>query len=218
MSLIWECCKNQSDNEKNVLANTLPPGYDCKVTFYQLNEILENEVESQFKALVKVKLGDCSVDSVNSFLEDFYSNTNTTFNKLNADVEKVPDDDGKFAPTHRVIYSGTRKCQHRVRKKPSPTTNATRKDCVKEKNTNCNSRIRFSLKNHDHQENCSEYALEFEIDNTHNHVIKAADAMRFHPVAPDTKKKYLELFLEGLTAMECYHRYRSTLTEDSLNI
>ena len=74
------------------------------------------------------------------------------------------------------------------------------------------------MKNHDHQENCSEYALEFEIDNTHNHVIKAADAMRFHPVAPDTKKKYLELFLEGLTAMECYHRYRSTLTEDSLNI
>ena len=135
MSLIWECCKNQSDNEKNVLANTLPPGYDCKVTFYQLNEILENEVESQFKALVKVKLGDCSVDSVNSFLEDFYSNTNTTFNKLNADVEKVPDDDGKFAPMHRVIYSGTRKCQHRVRKKPSPTTNATRKDCVKDKNT-----------------------------------------------------------------------------------
>ena len=133
-----------------------------------------------------------------------------------SDIRKDPDEDGTF-----VVYSGARKCQHKVQKRVSPVTNVLRKDKIKDKNSECSAKLRFSLKNHNHnEENCEEYSLEVEISNTHNHVIKASDAMRFHPVSQDTKRKYLELFMEGLTAMEAYHRYRSKLTEgeEILNI
>ena len=220
MSLIWEAGQKRPDDEKKIIADSLPPGYDCKVTFYELSKKADHEIESDFKVIVKVKLGDCTSESVDTFLQDLYAHTNTSYNKFRADFTKDPNDDGTFDPKHNVLYSGLRKCQHKVQKRVSPVTHELRKDKIKDKNSECSAKLRFSLKNHEHHESCEEYSLELELTNKHNHVIKASDAMRFHPVSPDTKRKYLELFLENLTAMEAYHKYRSNLSEgeEILNI
>ena len=41
---------------------------------------------------------------------------------------RVPDDDGKRDPKHKVVYSGVRKCQHQVQKRVSPVTGVLKKD------------------------------------------------------------------------------------------
>ena len=66
---------------------------------------------------MKVKLGVCTAESANTFLQEF-----------KGDVMRVPDDDGKLDPKHKVVYSGVRKCQHQVQKRVSPVTGVLKKD------------------------------------------------------------------------------------------
>ena len=39
--------------------------------------------------------------------------------------------------------------------------------------------------------------MEVDIKHTHNHLVNVADALRFRPIAEDTKAKYYDLFKQG---------------------
>ena len=41
------------------------------------------------------------------------------------------------------------------------------------------------------------YLVEVDIKHTHNHLVNIADALRFRPIAVDTKAKYYDLFKQG---------------------
>ena len=89
MSLLWECAQDRGEDERSILANTLPAGYEYKITYFKLNERADHDLESHFICSAKVKLGLCTKESVEEFLQAFYQNSNTTYNKFRADTENV---------------------------------------------------------------------------------------------------------------------------------
>ena len=212
------------EDEKKIPQAILPPDYEYQIIAYDLKEKSEVELESKFDLKARVKLGNCSIDSVNAFLDEFYRSSGATFNKFRGDKkvsEELIDEDGNVDLKMRVIYSGYRKCQHRVSKRISPLTGEMARDgrsqgVTLHKNTRCSSMLKFTLKNHNtnHKNDCQEFALEIDLTQNHNHTICCADALRFHPVSNDTRTKYIELFMKGLTAMEAYHTFRKDLDEE----
>ena len=49
MSLSWQAGQKQLVEEKDLITDAITPGYDHKVTFYDLNPIAEHKIESYFK-------------------------------------------------------------------------------------------------------------------------------------------------------------------------
>ena len=54
MSLLWECAQDRGEDERSILANTLPAGYEYKITYFKLNERADHDLESHFICLAKV--------------------------------------------------------------------------------------------------------------------------------------------------------------------
>ena len=204
-----------ADSDRTVLSENLPPNYAYRVHYFKLDKKVVHDAESQFSAKVSVRLGNCSEDGAKSFLEDFYFFTSTTFNNRKGDhrPSSAENEEGT-SKKPRVIFSGQRKCHHRVRKQLSKRTNEMSNDQVRDKNSDCKAKLRFSLRNHDHKDSCQEYSLDFDLDNYHNHPVCASDSLKFHPVSKNTKAKYAELFMQDLTAMEAYNRFQTKLEEE----
>ena len=113
-----------ADSDRTVLSENLPPNYAYRVHYFKLDKKVVHDAESQFSAKVSVRLGNCSEDGVKSFLEDFYFFTSTTFNNRKGDhrPSSAENEEGT-SKKPRVIFSGQRKCHHRVRKQLSKRTN-----------------------------------------------------------------------------------------------
>ena len=91
---------------------------------------------SQFSDKMSVKLGNCTEDGAKYFLEQFYFFTSTTFNNRRGDhrPKSAANEEGT-SKKPRIIFSGQRKCHHRVRKQISKRTNEMSSDQVKDKNS-----------------------------------------------------------------------------------
>ena len=173
---------NIADSDKNVLGENLPPNYDYRIHFFKLDKKVVHDAESQFSAKMSVKLGNCTEDGAKYFLEQFYFFTSTTFNNRRGDHRpKSAENEEGTSKKPRIIFSCQRKCHHRVRKQISKRTNVMSSDQVKDKNSECKAKLRFSLRNHDHIAGCQEYSLDFDLDNVHNHPVCASDSLKFHP-------------------------------------
>ena len=166
-----------AESDKKVLNENLPPNYDYRVHFFKLDKKAIHDAESQFTAKMSVRLGNCTDDGIKSFLDSFYFFTSTTYNMKDRDRRpKIVE--GRVP---RVIVSGWRKCHHRVRKRVSKITQVLSKDEVKDKNSECDAKLCFSLRNHQHNhDTCQEYSLEFHLFNHHNHPVCASDTLKFH--------------------------------------
>ena len=66
---------------------------------------------------------------------------------------------------------------------------------------------------HIHGDDCDLFHFKFTIKHYHNHPILSSGALKFHPVNRETKRKYLELFSQDLSASEALHKYRDYLVE-----
>ena len=79
------------EDEKKIPQAILPPDYEYQIIGYDLKEKAEVELESKFDLKARVKLGNCSIDSVNAFLDEFYRSSGATFNKFRGD-KKVSEE------------------------------------------------------------------------------------------------------------------------------
>ena len=55
------------------------------------------------------------------------------------------------------------------------------------------------------------YLVEVDIKHTHNHLVHVADALRFRPIAEDTKAKYYDLFKQGHSPSSAHLEYETNL-------
>ena len=56
-----------------------------------------------------------------------------------------------------------------------------------------------------------DYLVLVNLKHDHNHPVHAADALRFRPIAEDTRKKYYELFKLGHSPASAHLVYETTL-------
>ena len=99
----------------------------------------------------------------------------------------------------RVIKKLYLRCQHKQRQtgKHTKSENAlkTTHKQHNDKHTNCPAQMTITIlaPNKKH----SGYQVEVETKHIHNHLVNVADALRFRPIAEDTKVKYYDLFKQG---------------------
>ena len=55
------------------------------------------------------------------------------------------------------------------------------------------------------------YLVEVDIKHTRNHLVHVADALRFRPIAEDTKAKYYDLFKQGHSPSSAHLEYETNL-------
>ena len=165
------------------------------------------ELEAHFRVNVEHE------DGFSEFLADFSKSTLTSYNKMNQ-----RDRSG----TKASLY-GIRKCIHNVHKKRvhevgsrNKNGNKTGKAREPGKATKCGAQINFSIsapcvdecehtKKNTHRRK-KDYPMEIKLYYVHNHVIAAADALRFRPVSEETKKLLIELFEEDVSPSSAYRR------------
>ena len=56
-----------------------------------------------------------------------------------------------------------------------------------------------------------DYLVLVNLKHDHNHPVHAADALRFRPIAEDTRKKYYDLFKLGHSPASAHLKYETTL-------
>ena len=78
------------------------------------------------------------------------------------------------------------------------------------KHTNCPAHMTITLLAPNGKHNG--YVVEVDIKNTHYHPINVADALRFRPIAEDTKAKYYDLFKQGHSPSSAHLEYETNLT------
>ena len=200
MEISWLCCKSNRQKQE-VLEQLLPQDYSYKVDFFDLTEPIAS-ITSENKFSAKVYVNVCSDEDVKTFVKAFEEISETYYNMNGGDRSGS-----------KTSLLGRRKCQHQVRKRFKKDSNELKADQVKNKNTSCPAFIKFNLRKHDHQENCQQFPLLFEITSTHNHPVLSASAWSFHPVNDDTKATIIDLFKQGHSASSAYHNYKKSLAE-----
>ena len=201
----WEC---GDIAERETLHCLLPQENRYKVSRYEVfpSKYPDIIVEKQFKVDMDVNI--CNEDRAMEWIEEFESNTNTTYNKSHADRKS-----SQWSDT--VEASGSRKCHHNVKKLRNLVTGEYKKDLSKGKNQNCKSTIKFTLKKHTCQgENCEAFPLNIKMNYRHSHNIDTTIADSFHPVSSETKLRFQEYFESGLSAAAAWRQHKSNLREE----
>ena len=205
MDIQWKCSFDNVDHRKH-LEDLLPPDYRYQVTKFKIVQDPENPnpplMETQFEARVYANV--CHEQGLSNVLMDFSSITDTAYNQQTGDRRK-----GK-----NVIFSGSRKCVHNVRKQDNKDTNEPRKDKTENKNCDCPANVTFQLKKspvHHHDENCDHFSLRIDFNYVHNHPIKCAEAYAFSPVSNDTRNRFLQYFEDGESPSSAYRHNKAFL-------
>ena len=199
MKIQWNCCTKNLE-KRLTLENVLPQQFNYKITSYNLLKSAALISESKFEATIRVNI--CNENGVQEFIDEFSAITNTTFNiGNNSDVKN----------SKTMVLSGLRKCHHNVQKryqKPDKTVG---------KNAQCCAKLKFKLlrtSDHDHNDDCQHYPLEFSISYDHNHAVYAASAFKYHPVSHSTKDKFYDLFQAGHAPGSAFNTYRENLKKE----
>ena len=210
----WECCSDLTQDQKFILEDVLPENRKYKVQeFNIIKESDSDELDTKFTATVLVNV--CEPSEVYKFLDEFFSQTSTTFNKDKADRLNT---DAKVQKC-KVLLGGSRKCIHAVRKQSSRAHGDVCHDKVPNQNTECPGKLTFALNRrvgHTHERHtddghCNLFNLKIQLNHTHNHVLACLEGLKFHPVSKDTKNEFISLFEEGYTASGAYSKYRENL-------
>ena len=113
----------------------------------------------------------------------------------------------------RVVKKLYLRCQHNQRQtgKHTKSTN-TLKTTHKQhnnKHTSCPVHLTITVLASNRKHNG--YLVEVDIKHTHNHLVHVADALRFRPIAEDTKAKYYDLFKQGHSPSSTHLEYETNL-------
>ena len=207
MKIEWDVDDDVADYDKNILEDLLPPDRRYKVDEFNISQKQRSKIaiETEFTATVLVNI--CEIEDAKNFMLEYYDSSSTTYN-INTNSDRVNG--------VRYLMTGNRKCQHRV-KKLYNKNKQLKKDQCRNKNTNCPATLKFQLQKeepgHIHGDDCDLFHFKFTIKHYHNHPILSSGALKFHPVNRETKRKYLELFSQDLSASEALHKYRDYLVE-----
>eukprot|EP00057_Strongylocentrotus_purpuratus_P015305 XP_011669779.1 PREDICTED: uncharacterized protein LOC100891206 isoform X1 [Strongylocentrotus purpuratus] len=181
------------------LEDFLPENYEhhiCNI------EIVEKEVKQ-----VTLRLAVSTEEGAKEWLESMQKSSLATFR-----VERT-------YPTsvERVLYKTEFRCQHNT--KPRSTTADQRKGS---KNTNCPAGLSIVVKVSTFQASdgkkrkcrssdphMPDHPMVVKFKRTHNHPLKAADALRHRDVSQEVKEKFLDLFSKGYTPSKALelHKY-----------
>ena len=202
----WLCC-NSGGQDKSVLEDILPPDFNYNVVKFKVtNDDAALKVEKQFNAKLQVNI--CSEDSLRAFLTEFSTLSTTRYNHYGNDKRTLKNS----------VISGYRKCIHFTRKRIDPETKAVRSEKTEGQQTECPANLHFKIKKHICSASldgdiCTNYACEITLDYSHNHVILAAEAAKYHPVSENTKRKFLDLFHQGYGASKSLNIYKEYLRD-----
>ena len=185
--------------KRRFLEELLPRDFKYIVEVFELIEDSEIVSEAKFHAIIKLDI--TTEEEFQAFFAEFSGISNTSYNHLK---------DNRNGKT--VALSGRKKCIHQVRKVPRED-GTERKDHVKDRNTSCESIIRYKLLRSSHSKACSFYNCEVELMYQHNHSVVSADALKHQKVSSETKEEFLKLFAAGHSASSSYSLYKQMLEE-----
>ena len=203
----WFCCQNSSV-DKSVLEDIVPHDYDYNVLKFKIiNDEAPLKFEKQFIAKLSVNI--CSEESLRAYLTEFSSISSTSYNQGGGSDKRN---------LKNSLLKGDRKCMHQVRKRIDPKTNTVKPDRTEGQQTHCTANISYKIRKHICSysltgEVCTTYACEINLEHTHNHVILAAEASKYHPVSENTKQKFLDLFQQGYGASKSLTIYKEYLKD-----
>ena len=148
------------DEEKHLLLNMLPEGYEYAIVQHKLEH--NNLEEMNFTLEFRTNVRDC--DGVKLFLVQFNQSSDCTFNVESGKADRVP-----IAENKMCIFSGSRKCCMKV-------VSTGKKELQPGKNTNCTAKVIFKLehpkaKKPVERKMKSDYPLWVKIDFHHKEII-----------------------------------------------
>ena len=191
---------------KGMLLSMLPEERDYHIEDVKI--AYENEGEIKYEAIFRTNI--TTEKETRSFLEDLYDSTGATYNIKSSDGDRR----GK-----QSRYYGNRKCIMNV------FHNTQSKDYQRPGlHRDCPASVRFSLENEKeyHKRDSDEksaqkqiinrFPLQIKLDFQHNHQIYRHEHTRYLNVSEQTKKRFTDLFEDGLTASAAWHAHRSEIS------
>ena len=205
--------------------NVLPDNYEYLISEFLLKKKSKIAGESQFTTSFRVNLGENNnKDAVKKFLNELSHKSGTEYKTDRGDREFL----GK-----KTVISGSRECIHHVSKRRSNSNKNERHkgpgrqpgdEKVPGKNTDCPANLKFKLagealygstkmRKTEQRDDVRKYRLGFELEFTHNHSIKSADALRYRNVSSDVKDTFLRLFQQDVSPSAAFSKYKDDLRE-----
>ena len=187
-------------NEGNI-RQLLPEGYDYR--FLQIQH--KNADSFSFTCEFKIKLK--SEQEARKWVNEYNEKTKETM---------VYERNRKGSGKH-VVRKLFLRCHHNQRQtgKHSKSTRLL-KTTFKEhssKHTHCPAQMNVTIISSSGKcgKLSKDYLVLVNLKHDHNHPIHAADALRFRPIAEDTRKKYYDLFKLGRSPASAHLEYETTL-------
>ena len=174
----------EKDEQEFLLLAMLPEAHNYKFLQYHLEQ--NNLQDNKFSLEARVDV--CT--NVKLFLSELNHSRGCTFNMQSGRPDRQCD-------SHRVKYSGYRKCCMKVIKSGDRELQSGR-------NTNCGAKINFRLENPvaqnaEQRQEKENFPLWIKIEFEHNHSINRAEFLKYRSVGDKTKSEFLEMFQQGFS-------------------
>ena len=182
--------------KKTVITDMLPDNYD-----YKFIDIFEHDHTGSYHCSFRLKLQ--SEKDARKWVADYNQKSKETMV-----YNRSKTQNGK-----RVVKKLYLRYQHNQRQTGKHTKSAnTLKTTHKQhnnKHTNCPAHMTITVLASNRKHNG--YLVEVDIKHAHNHLVNVADALRFRPIAKDTKAKYYDLFKQGHSPSSAHLEYETNL-------
>ena len=206
-----------------VVLEPILPIDEYNILVLEFSNVKRSSIVGEDKFFVKFRTNVRTKDQVKDFIQSLSDKSGTTYNSLRGD---------KTGNGSKVVLSGTRKCQHFVRRhhlKPDGTPNhpgpgrQPRAERQAGKDTQCPAKLSFSLsgeklhiskKSSTIRQHLSEYPLEVKLDYHHNHSINSANALKYRPISEQCKSEFIALFEKDLSPSSAFAQYKDSLLAD----
>ena len=187
------------------ILNILPEGREYKLEHWNLSDhpMVSDDLQFEVSGRVNIKTKEETL----LFLEEVYNNTGTSFNIQSG----KPDRPGR----------GSRKCVFNVHHNKDKSKKLQRPELQRK----CPAVITYRLDQakkilvRDSAERVEKKTLErdfplfFSFNLIHNHQTNRHEHSRFGTVSEESKRRFIELFEEGLTASAAWHAFRDEIVQ-----
>ena len=189
------------------ILNILPEGREYKLEEWKMCDrpMVSDDLQFQVSGRVNIRTKEETL----LFLEEVYNNTGTSFNIQSGKPDRPGRGSRKCVMNAHHNKEKTKKLQRPELQRKCPAVITYRLDQAKE------------ILPRDSDERKAKKILErdfplfFSFNLIHNHQTNRHEHSRFGTVSEETKRRFVELFEEGLTASAAWHAFRDEIVKNN---
>ncbi|XP_011668590.1 uncharacterized protein LOC763223 [Strongylocentrotus purpuratus] len=203
----FKCECETLDPQNTILKDYLPTGYDYRLCLFEAPE----DNSENFKASFRIKLS--TRDKVEAWFKALQEKSATTWR-----VRKTYPCNHGIGARNKNIFRLDYGCHHNTRPKPKGEPRKS------SKHTSCSATVYLVVKRQaDERGRVSRssdphirmgYLTRCTINNSHNHAIRSAEAMRRRDVSQETRGRLLKLYEEGYKPSAALEALKLRLQEE----